>query len=210
MANYDLTIKFQDDDLDTVFKADEKVALMKSVGASGEAGNVVWVAFYPFESSTVSWETVYGVYASQTEVQDGAQIQKASDAEAIEKTNRNFEEPGKFGEPEPANNLSDGSYRVTNQYQREPILTFGMQQGVVINGRSEPDQPINAVQVPRTHDAVFTPFEEVTIFLSAAFESSFIVTEVASPMTTVKFGGGVYSRTVEYDSKTGLFVAASE
>lgn len=205
MPQYELTLKFDEQELNTIHRAGQQVVLVKSVGATGSSTDVAWVAFSPFESNTVTWEEKYGIYASSVAIVDGAEIQKISDTDAPEEETVTFMDSGVFSVPVRDSTLKKGEYCAINHYNTLTLLTFGMQQGVEVNSQSMPVKPINAVSVPKTDTAVFTPYEKVTAFLAAEIESSFIITKITSPSTVFTFGGGVDSIAATYNSSTGKF-----
>jgi hypothetical protein len=206
MAQYELTLQFSTQDIMTILETGQKVTLIKSVGATGgTTSDVAWVAFNPFESNSVTWMDEYGIYASTVQVINGAQVNKISDIEAAEEEAVTFQDSGIFSAPVQDSSLTSGQYKAINQYDTLSLLTFGMEQGVAVNGQSQPAQPINAVSVPKTDNVVFTPFEKVIAFLAAGIDSSSIVAQITSPSTAFTFGGGVDSITAIYYSPTGEF-----
>jgi|JI8StandDraft_2_1071088.scaffolds.fasta_scaffold04649_4 hypothetical protein len=203
MPNYQLNIVFDTDDLQTIKAAEEKVTLMKK---TNKGKPLAWVAFLPFQNNTVAWEEDYALYASKVTTQSGATIYKLSDVDASPMVSYPFQDYGAFGIPVQDSSIKKGQYKVVNNYQDEAFLTFGLAQGVQVNGTAFPNRPINASIVPREHDATFIPLTEVVIFLDSQVTSGMVITEVSSPQTPLIFGGDVTEITVKYDSNSGLFI----
>lgn len=206
MPTYTLNIDFPKQDLDTLYKAGEKVTLVKQ-SANGQP--VAWVSFYPFENNTVTWEENYALYASTTQIEGGATIQKMSDEMAQEQMMYSFQS-GNFGTPAPSSQLGEGQYGVDNQ---TPIaqangLTFGLAQSVQVNGTAYPNKPINADWVPSRHVATFVPYETIKVFMNNNIDDGMVVTEVFSPSLTLTFGGSTTELTANYNASTGGFAQA--
>lgn len=206
MPTYTLNIDFEKGDLDTIYKAGEKVTMIKQT-ANGTP--VAWVSFFPFENNTVTWEEEYALYSSTTEIQSGAVIQKMSDEAASEQMMYGFQN-GNFGVPESSDKLSKGMYGATN---KTPItqavgLTFGLAQSVQVNGTAQPDKPINADWVPSQHIATFTPYEKIQLFLDSEINDGMVVTEVYSSTLVLTFGGEISVLTAKYNATTGSFAKA--
>ncbi|WP_308366692.1 MULTISPECIES: hypothetical protein [unclassified Microbulbifer] len=206
MPTYTLNIDFRKQDLDTLYKAGEKVTLIKQ-SANGQP--VAWVCFYPFENNTITWEEEYAIYASTTMIQGGATIQKMSDEMAQEQMMYAFQN-GNFGTPAPSGQLSEGQYGVSNQtpLSQATGLTFGLAQNVQVNGTAYVNRPINADWVPSKHVATFTPYENIKIFMNHNIEDGMVVTDIFSPSLTLTFGGSTTELTANYNATTGSFAQA--
>jgi hypothetical protein len=205
MPNFQLNIDIEPKDLATLCQANEKVILLKKTNAGTP---VAWVTFYPFQSNTVQWDEEYALYASTQSVEDGTTITKMSDVAAQAKNLYPFNSCGNFGSPTPEANLGATSYELQNQWSKSPILTFGLAQGVQVNGTAFPYKPINASAVPSMHKALFEPKTEVVIFLQENLDSGMVVTQISSNQTELIFGGenNITELTVKYDASKGAFV----
>ncbi|WKD50794.1 hypothetical protein [Microbulbifer spongiae] len=206
MPTYTLNIDFCKQDLDTLYKAGEKVTLIKQ---SSNGQPVAWVAFYPFENNTVIWEQEYALYASTTQIEGGATIHKMSDDMAQEQMMYAFQN-GNFGTPHASSQLSEGQYGVANQTPIDQAagLTFGLAQSVQVNGSAYPNKPINADWVPSKHVATFTPYENIMLFMNNNIQDGMVVTEIFSPSLTLTFGGATTELTANYNAATGRFAQA--
>ncbi|MGB0523078.1 MAG: hypothetical protein ACPGJS_08965 [Flammeovirgaceae bacterium] len=205
MPKYQLNIDFESSDLKTIAQAGEQVILMKQTDGGTP---VAWVSIDPFNNNTVEWEENYALYASMTEVQNGATIHKLSDTEAKPMVVYPFTSYGAMGTAKADSSLTQGQYAVVNNYEKTDILTFGLAQGVQVNGTGYAYKPLNAQPVPKRQGATFIPLTEVVVFLDAKLEDGMVITEVRSRATTLTFGGNITDITVKYDSNSGLFVAA--
>jgi hypothetical protein len=206
MPIYTLNIDFDKTALDTIYKAGEKVTMIKQV-ANGTP--VAWVSFYPFENNSVVWEEDYALYASTTEIQSGATIMKMSDEQASEQMMYDFQS-GNFGVPVPSGQLSKGMYGVTNMTPIDQAvgLTFGLAQSVQVNGTAYVNKPINADYVPSKHTSTFTPYEVIKLFLGNEINDGMVVSEVFSNALTLTFGGDISELTAKYSAINGSFAQA--
>jgi hypothetical protein len=162
---YQLTIQFDSYGLKTINEADQLVTIVKSVSGGVP---VAWVSFQPMESNVVVWTETYSVYASTTEIQDGAQIitQLTQPAAA---GNTYTLSGGQFDNGEP--NLPPLEYGVVNndpnfEVEEVQMITTGLYQEAIVNG--EPTaSPLNAVNIPYRESGTFIPIETVQVFTSS-------------------------------------------
>jgi hypothetical protein len=200
-----LNMVFTDEQLLTIYEANQEVTIVKKVG-SGEK-SVVWVTFKPFKSNTIVWETNYAVYCSNSKSQNGATINRLADTSASPQIAYEFND----GQITSAGNdptVAKGQYKITNKfpYISANGLTFGLAQSVQVNGTAFPNKPINAVFVPSQHEAEFIPYETVQVYLHASTSDSMIVSDVQSKGLDVVYGGSVDVQSLTYNPTTGLFV----
>ncbi|MEW6732591.1 MAG: hypothetical protein AB1489_14780 [Acidobacteriota bacterium] len=199
-------------DLPLIKAAQLNIILAKPIG--GGAPNVAWQSFDPFPDNNVEWTEEYGLYASTTQVNNGARITKMSTtgypaqsgAYYSFTSNATFNGPITDGNVPPAN-----SYKIVNDMpsSQYPALTFGLMQSASINGVAAQFRPINAQTVLSKLDVTFTPLTTVYVWLQAQLVSETVITSVTSRHTKVTFGGPITSHTLKYDRNTGMFVAVS-
>jgi hypothetical protein len=203
MANYQLNIQIATQDVQTINAAGQKVAIVKSVGNSSGTP-VIWVGFAPFENNQVSWQNQYGVYASSTQVQNGATIFKTS---AVNPASANVYYPFVNGTFNPPTTPGGGNntYGITNSYSQP--FTFGMAQSVTANGNAFEASPLNAVPVLSNQNALFTPIERVKVFLFANFDNGVIISNITSNALEVDLTQ-IANRTIKYDQASGTFLMA--
>lgn len=208
MSEFKLNLEIDEDSLRLIRSVKERIILAKPVGNG--APNVIWQSFSPFESNNVSWEENYGLYASTTQVTNGATIRRSSDSPspAVDAAVYPFDLSATFRTPEADPQIPAGTFATENQFQELPKLTFGLFQSAVVNGETA-ERPVNAVEVARGRLAQFTPFTTVFIWLQADLQSKTVVTRIASTRTEVRFGGGVDEITLNYNPETGAFSPTS-
>ena len=200
MAAYNLTIQLSNEDVHTINAAQQKIVIVKQVGGSS-GSPVAWVTFSPFENNLVSWEQEYGVYASTTQVQAGATIQKTSAVNPATSGVIYPFETGSFGDP--TGNAGTNNYGVENEYSQQ--FTFGMAQSVTANGSKYDAAALNAVPVLSNEQAIFTPIEIVSVFLHAQFNNGVIISNITSNALDVDLTSEP-SVTIHYDSSQGKFI----
>lgn len=202
MSSYELIVQIDSADVKEINAAKQVVTIVKEVGgSSGEP--VAWVAFSPFENNDVSWEEQYGVYASTSQVENGATITKTSAVNpATSEVSYPFQN-GTFGSPIPGGPAN--SYGIANQYSQQ--FTFGMAQSVTANGSKFDASPLNAVPVLSNEDATFTPIEKIKVFLHAHFNNGVIITNITSKALEVDLTNSP-KVTIKYDKASGKFVMA--
>lgn len=203
MPNYKLNIKFNDEDLKTIYKANERIILVKHTAENSDS-KVAWVSFKPFKNNTIAWSTAFALYASNTEVQHGAVIDKLSDLSATTKVMYKFEQ-GVFQEPELAASLGDNTYALQNKMCDYDGLTFGLAQDVQVNGVGIEKNPINAVFVPFGQAASMTPIEKIDVYLKNDINDGTVITHVATVPLTVEYEENEVEHTIAYNGATGFY-----
>ena len=168
-----------------LYRAKEKIVIVKHTAESTDT-QVAWVTFGPFMNNTIEWETQFALYASNTEIQNGAYINKLSDIAASTQTLYQFEE-GIFQKPVSDSSISPNTYALKHEMTGYPVLTFGLAQNVVVNGEGFPNHPINATYVPFGQAATMTPIERIDIYLKNDITTSTIVSHIMSDKLTVSY-----------------------
>lgn len=201
--NYSLNILFDDETLLDIYDAQQRVTLIKQTySTTSNNTSVAWVTFSPFEFNTINWQENYSVYASTTQVQNGATIAKASYTNAVDGYVYDFGS-GIFAK-NPDLSTDVDSYQIINTTTSK--LTFGLAQDVVVNSSSIQAAPINAATVLAGQNAIFTPFEKVQILLQSNVLDGLVLTSVSSQIFTATLGDGVNNVAVKYNNKTHQFV----
>ncbi|MBI2382369.1 MAG: hypothetical protein HYV16_16590 [Gammaproteobacteria bacterium] len=178
MSSYTLNVLFNQADLPTIYAAGQKLIIMKSSPASTQ---LAWVAVKPFESNSISWTDDYAMYASQTQIQSGATIQKLSQVATPSGVEYIFEN-GMFDDPQPYTQ-NPNAYATTNDFGE--ALTFGLAQSASVNGSSNMFSPLNAQLVPNLNTAEFIPVEQVIVFLQSNVQNAQVISIVSSPSINV-------------------------
>lgn len=132
MNKYRLNVRFEEEDLKTITKAYQKVALVKhTVGDSDSY--VTWGSFKPWKQNTIEWENTFEIYASNSEVQSNATINKLSDQIATSGVQYDFANR-RFIAPKMSDlSVQENSYYVKNIANDYPTITMGLAQEVVTN-----------------------------------------------------------------------------
>jgi hypothetical protein len=209
---FSLSLNIDSQSLNYIKAAPQNIVIAKPVASSNP--NVAWLSFDPFGSNTVTWDESYGIYASTTQFQNGATINKMSEAPypAQDGTlytltpSAVFTGPSTSGNPPPA-----GTFEVINNMppSQYPALTFGLEQKATVNGSAQQATPLNAQVVLATQTAMFTPLTTVFVWLQANLSSGTMITQVIGKASIVTFGNGVADQSLSYDPNTGMFVPDS-
>lgn len=202
MSAYELIAQVDSEDVRLMNANNQKIVLVKEVGNTSGT-QVAWVNFSPFENNQVTWEDVYGVYSSSTEVQNGATLLQTSTVNPASAGVYYPFKDGTFGSP--TGETGSNSYGIQNKYSRQ--FTFGMAQAVTANGNKFPVSPLNAVTVLSQQNAQFTPIEKVKIFVQANLNNGVIISQITSPALTIDLTNNPNQK-VRYDRKLGAFVPA--
>lgn len=201
--DYTLNIDLTEEVLDTIAKAHQKVVLVKHTAGDNDSP-VAWVCFKPWMKNTVEWHNDFAVYASNSQVCNGATIHKLSDKPASTGVCYPFME-GYFHQPVGGKNLMQNSYTIENGNDDTDGVTVGLAQDVVVNGEAFEKNPINAVFVPRGQFVTMTPIERVDIYLKNDIIDSTVVSHIQSKPLSVIYEEGEQSHTLGYNSATGQF-----
>ncbi|KIL41160.1 hypothetical protein SD70_09010 [Gordoniibacillus kamchatkensis] len=200
MTSYSLNIAFEKEDANLINSINQKVVLVKQTASSSSNNNVAWVTFDPFENNTVSWTEEYSVYASTSEVQNGAVIQKLSVEEAADGNVYDF--VNNVFHLDTSLTIPKSSYGIYNSTNK--VLTFGLAQDVTVNNGFFKAAPINAASVLGGQDATFTPLTQVLVFLQNSYQDGVVLTRVFSQTYKAVFGDGNFVVNLLY--RNGNFV----
>lgn len=210
--SFSLSTAFAKTDLDRFYASGTNIVLAKPAG--GGSPNVAWIVYRPLISNTIQWEENYGIYASNAEIQNGAQLVQISATGFPAVADKQYTMA-------PSGNViggtsssgTTGSYVMDNQYNNLPkgMLTFGLFQAANVDGVDILGNAVSAAPVIYQSNAVMTPFTTVYLWTQSQVKSNTVVTTVTSAQTKVTFGGSITSVALQYDSSTGTFIpAASE
>ncbi|MGC9217658.1 hypothetical protein, partial [Acidithiobacillus sp.] len=188
---YTLDLAFSPKDLSAIAAADAQLIVAKPADNTNRKPNVAWLAFRPLENNSVSWEEIYGIYASNVAMEDGADIAKSSVVNpAVPGKIYDLQPDGAFGPP--ANGGTPDSFMVRNRYANaKGYMVVGLTQDAKVGGEVVAGNAISAANVLLQNTAVMTPFTTVFVWLQSKVRSNSVCTRVTSPMTEVTFGGDV-------------------
>lgn len=206
MAQYSLTIQFDNGGLQALNAAGQLVTLVKSVP---DGSPVAWVSFEPMENNTITWTDSYSVYASTTKVESGVQITTQS-TQPAEGGNTYTFAGGQFNQG--TKGLSPTQYAVRNNDPKFQIagitmVTSGLYQGAVVNGQST-KSPLNAVGVLYANTATFTPVEKVQVFASYYQNNGLVISRVVDEALLVDLTDQT-TQTIHYNDATNQFAPGS-
>lgn len=209
MPTYTLNTAFTEEDLMRLYAAGANVVVAKP--NAGGPPNVAWTVFRPVISNTMTWEEQYGIYASNTDIVNGARLVQMSRTEypAVAGKTYALNAAGFFGPP--SGGGSPGCYTAVNEFNNLPkgYLTFGLFQDAVVNGVATRGNAVSATPVLFNRAAPMAPFTTVYLWIQSQVTSNMVVTVVTSPITQVRFGGAITEVSLVYDAMTGRFVPAA-
>jgi hypothetical protein len=204
MANkYNLSLGFTDEQLAAIYDTGSNVIIAKPAG--GSSATVAWQVFSPMESNAVSWVENYGIYTSTSGISNGATLYQhsATGPDAQDATLYTLQPNAVIAAS--AGGQTD-SYSLLNNYDQKPYMTVGLFQGAIVNGEEILNNAISAAPVLLNSTALMTPYTTIYVWIQSQVKSNSVVTTVTSPMTELKFGAGVDTINVNYNSKTGTFI----
>ena len=201
MPVYQLNIQIDEQGLNTLIQAGQLVTIVKSAGGGTP---VVWVTFNPMMMNTVTWTEQYSVYASTTQIQDGAQIITQSTQPAVGGNTYTLS-GGQFDNGQPG--LPATQFGVTNNDPNfsvggNQMVTSGLYQGAIVNGGSTAS-PLNAVGIPYQQSGTFAPSEQVQVFASYYQNNGLVISSVSALALRVDLTQG--PQTIHYDDASNQF-----
>jgi hypothetical protein len=208
-VTYTLDLKIDANSLHIFRTVNMKIVLAKLVG--GGNPNVIWGVFEPFETNKVEWTEEFGLYASPTKIENGAEIHKYSEVfPAQDAAYYSFNPDYTFSGPFTGSGASGvGQLKVNNHMPKDPYstLTFGLEQKVTLNGTVIDAHPINIV--PADSSITFIPLKTIFVWTQNFLTSGTVITQIYSKRTSVTFGESKISQTLAYDPQTGGFLPSN-
>ena len=203
MASYKLTITLNAQDVHSINAAKQKIIIVKEVAVNSdsdaEASQVAWLSFSPFEYNEITWEAEYGIYASTTQHQAGANILKSSSIHPASSGVIYPFETGAFDKHSGVVGINN--YGIENRHDED--FTFGMAQSAKVNGTTYHAAPLNAVTVLSQEQAIFTPIEKLSIFLNGKFDNGVIISSVRNKALKVDLTSTPFLA-INYDKENGF------
>lgn len=204
MSTFNLNVAFTNAQLETLYATGTNVIVAKPTDG-GEA-NVAWQVFKPLQTNTLGWEEQYGIYASTSRVVNGATLSQLSSVPIPAAMNKLYTLEPSGAISGPATGGRSNAFALNNKYEVQDFMTVGLYQNATVNGTDIIGNATSAAPVLLQSTAYMTPFTTVYIWLQSQVKSNSVVTDVTSPMTELKFGGGVNDISVAYDSASGMFL----
>ena len=205
MANYQLDISFTEKQLSVLHLTGSNIIVAKP--SKGGSPNVAWQVFRPLAANSLNWTEEYGIYAANTQFQNGARLLQASSTDIPAETHQLYTLKADGTISSPAEGGSEDSFSLKNEFQTERgYMTIGLFQNAKVNGTDVVGNAISAAPVMHMSTAKMTPFTTVYIWIQSQIKSNSVITSVTSPMTQLTFGAGVDKSSVRYNSDSGRFV----
>lgn len=203
--NYNLSVFISENDLQNILATGQCVVLAKSVECAMSDMPVAWSVFRPFLNNQLSWNSEFQAFAADSRLMTGVVINPIYQADVGFGQNIPYTTQG-FGTPKsgasPANSMA-----VTNQGNDQQITT-GLSQRSNVNGMNMNASPICVLSLSKQLTATLTPLENVQVFLGSYMNNGTVLSQIPSNACSVSFGGGAYSRSIQYDGASGCFVEA--
>lgn len=206
MADYSLETAFTNEQLQTLYATGSNVVIAKPTG--GSRPDVAWQVFKPMQGNKLTWTEEYGIYASTSEVANGAVLDKLSSVPVGAAMNKLYTLQPSAVITGPDTGGVPNAFSLLNKYSEKDYMTVGLYQDATVNGTEIAGNAISAVPVLLASVADMTPYTTVYIWLQSQVISNTVVTLVTSPMTELKFGGGINDISLSYDSASGKFINA--
>lgn len=204
MPNYCLHVRFNENDLRTIQQANQKVVIAKHTAGNAEF-QVAWISFRPFMENTIEWSNDFAMYASTTEIENGATINMLSYKEVETKVQYQFKD-GIFQNATPQADLDDKTYSISNQMNDYARLTFGLAQSVIVNGEAFVNLPINAFYLHYGQNVKITPTEKISVYLKADVGEGTIINLITSIAMPIEYTESEIDLTIMYDGSKCEFI----
>lgn len=208
MPSFKLNVSFTNEQLETLYTTGTNVVLGKS--QAGNPPNVAWQVFRPLQGNTITWEEEYGLYSSTTDIVNGAVINQMSTVPIPAAMSQMYTLQPSGVISGPVSGGMPNAYALENKYSERSYMTEGLSQNATVNGIEISNNAVLASSVILNSLGVFSPSSAIFIWLQSQVRSNSIVTFIPSPMTELRFGGGVDDISVTYDSSTGRFISSSK
>lgn len=204
MSDYTLTINFTNEQLQTISDTGAKVCIGKSTG--GGVPNIIWQSLYPFQTNRIEWTEEYGIYISNTKIEQGASIQKLSSTPIGASTDKLYtlEPSGIISGPDTGG--APDAFALLNNYNNMDYMTVGLFQDASVNSVLITGNAMFGAPVLLASTAIMTPSTTLYIWLQSDITDNSVTTIITSPTTELKFGGGVNQIAVAYDTQSGQFI----
>jgi hypothetical protein len=206
MPTYNLSTTFSNADLERFYATGTNVVVAKPT--EGGQPNVAWVVYRPLPLNKINWEEEYGIYATNSELQNGATLTQVSQTPypAIFEKSYTLSPAGVMVGPNDGG--TPNAYTAVNEFNNLPkgYMVIGLYQAANVDGKAIKGNAVSAAPVIYQSTATMTPFNTVYLWTQSQVKGNTVITTVTSPMTKVVLGGGVSSVALQYDSSTGKFI----
>lgn len=209
MSPYTLQIGFTPEELSVLNTSGTNVAIAKPT--AGGQPNVAWIVFQPMVSNTISWVEQYGIYVSNTAIENdriiaplaATQPGTASGKMYTASSSGRIYTSGAEGMPD--------AFSLTNSDTTGPYsLTAGLCQGLTINGTVFPANIVSAQPLMPASTVAMIPGVTLFIWLQSGVKSGMVSPPVTSLVTRISYTGGVREMSVQYDAASGKFIPSGK
>lgn len=204
-SQYQLTVNFTNEQLAIIYQAGASVVIGKMFSANDLS--VAWQVFKPMRKNCLSWDEVYGIYASTSQLDPDAPIVQHSYTDLGASTRKLYTLKPDGSISHPQDGGSPCVYTLKNSYKEKKIITVGLYQNASLNGDEVKGNPISASPVMLGHTVNMKPSHTINIWIQSHIKSSTVISNVSSPMTPLSFNPEKAEIAVTYNDDTGLFVA---
>lgn len=218
MSNYSLTVQIDGTDLPTLLAAGQQTVLVRQLKDAGQ--NVAWAVLALAPNRTMTWNSDYSLFGSNTPNVTGNVVGVAASTAAVLRCDYDYSAAG-FSTPTPDGSLSADMVQASNTVPAStaPSVMLGLAQAYAVDGGTAgAAQPLNAQTVPALQIAQYTVSQDVWIYLASGISAGMIVRtpvsiastkQVMSVATLLQFGPTTNSQTVRYSSVLGRFYLSS-
>ena len=199
MSEYVLTIQFTGEDAQKAAEAGRKLGIVKGTGEHG-ISNVVWVAFAPLQTNTISWTSSYGLYFTPDLVRSGQVVTPSSTKYPVQLGVVYPLENGYLSPPE--DKATPKNFSAENRMSEN--LTMGLAQAVEANGGAADPRPTSASRMPTRSREEFMPSERVFVYLFDKAEPGQVILASRNDALEVNLTRNT-QQTIYYDGAEGEF-----
>lgn len=202
---YQLNVAFKDDDVSNLNQNGYSVAIAKPTG-DNTSNKVVWLAYKPIKYANITWEENYGIFESDTTLENNAVI--ITSTEKI---------PAEMGKYYSFNNneftLTDrtgkaGSFVIRNEQRDSKGKTFGLEQSAMIGTNLQANKPLCAEYVLHDFNYTATPLTKVYIWIQKTAKSGLVLESIDSDYFICEFGDTTSTISIVYDGVSNSFAPA--
>jgi hypothetical protein len=214
MSTFRITTTFSQTDLERLHATGTNIVVAKPT--EGTEPNVSWVVYRPLQTNTVEWQEQYGIYASNVDFQNGAELSQLSSTDLPALTGRLyvlnpsgvFSGPGSGGET----NLYSARNDFNNLDHPDPgttgrgYLTMGLYQNATVNEVPVTGNAVSATQVLYRSTARIRVSSTVYLWTQSQTRGNSVVTDISSPMTMVPLTAERPEANLRFDADSATFI----
>lgn len=201
---YTIQITFTAEQLQAIYATGNKLIFAKA-SANGGSPDVVWQSIRPMQNNTIQWLEEYGIYATKTEIAEGAIIERMSQVNAPAARGKLYTLTPTGAMEGPSDGGFPKLYTAENDYAEASYINLGLTQDAEVNGTTWVDSAINIAPTLRLSKAVFKPYFYLYMWLQD-LDRQQIIMRITAPMTKIDYGILGFPQEYAYDSATGTFL----